>query len=258
MPFSFRRLACSAAVLGLVASFPLHTAFAESFNEEQRKEIGEIVRDYLIKNPEVLQEVMVELDKKQQEESSRAQSAALSESKDILYSSKHSSVVGNPEGNVTIVEFFDYNCGYCKRAVADLGELMKADPNLRVILKDLPVLGEDSVQASQVALAVQRQLSGEKLFKYHYDLMHSTGRVGAQQALAMAQSMGLDMERLRKDMKSDDIRAALQENYALGDKLGLSGTPAFVVGDTVVPGAVGKLPLQQMVANTRKCGKASC
>lgn len=258
MSFSISRLACTAAVIGMAAFGPATAVSAASFDDAQRKEIGEIVRDYLMKNPEVLQDVISELEKKQQEEAAKAQAAALQDAQDELFNSKHGSVVGNVNGTATVVEFFDYNCGYCKRAVSDLGDMMKSDPDLKVILKDLPVLGQDSVEAAQVALAVKQQLSGSKLFEYHYTLMHSKGRVGQQQALDLAESMGLDMDRLKKDMTSSDIKAALRENFALGDKLGLSGTPAFIIGGSVIPGAIGKKPLEQMVANTRKCGKATC
>ncbi|MEN3930970.1 DsbA family protein [Microvirga sp. W0021] len=254
----FSRLTCAAALLGLTALTPISSLHAANFNDSQRQEIGEIVRDYLMKNPEVLQDVIAELEKKQQEASTKAQASALKESHDTIYNSEHGSVVGNPSGDVTVVEFFDYNCGYCKRAVADLAEMMKADPKLKVVLKDLPVLGQESVEAAQVALAVKQQLTGDKLFKYHLDLMHSKGRVGKQQALDLAQNMGVDMARLQKDMASPEIKAALQENFTLGDKLGLTGTPAFIIADTVIPGAVGRMPLEQMVSNARKCGKASC
>ena len=126
------------------------------------------------------------------------------------------------------------------------------------MLKDFPVLGPDSVEASRVALAVKNQLQGEKLFDYHVKLMESRGRVNGERAIAFAKEMGVDVSRLQKDMDAAEIRAALQENVALGDKLGLSGTPAFIVGDEVIPGAVGHAPLKQVVAGVRQCGKASC
>lgn len=258
MFLSLRRLACTTAIIGLMAATPVHAVMAASFSDAQRQEIGEVVKDYLLKNPEILQEVMTELERRQQEELSKSQAAALNDMRDTLMDSSHGSVVGNPKGDVTLVEFFDYNCGYCKRAVADIGSMIKQDPNLRVVLKDMPVLGQESIDASHVSLAVKQQISGDKLFDYHSRLMLAKGRIGSAQALALAQEMGLDMARLKKDMDSQDIKAALQENFMLGDKLGLSGTPAFIVGGTVVPGAVGQKPLQTLVENTRKCGKATC
>jgi protein-disulfide isomerase len=167
-------------------------------------------------------------------------------------------VVGNPSGDVTLVEFFDYNCGYCKKALADVQTLMKSDSKLRVVLKDFPVLGPDSVEASRVALAVKNQLPAPKLFDYHVKVMDSRGRVNGERAMAVAKDMGVDMARLQKDVESPEVRNALQENMALGDKLSLTGTPAFIVGETVIPGAVGLDPLKQLVNNVRQCGKASC
>jgi protein-disulfide isomerase len=126
------------------------------------------------------------------------------------------------------------------------------------VLKDFPVLGPDSVEASRVALAAKEQLKGEKLFEYHARLMETRGRVGGERAMSLAKEMGLDLARLQKDMESPAVRTALQENVGLGDKLGLSGTPAFIVGDEVIPGAVGVEPLRKVVMNVRSCGKAEC
>jgi protein-disulfide isomerase len=216
------------------------------------------VKDYLLKNPEVLTEVIAELEKRQAEAQRVAQAGALKETRQTLLNAPHSFVVGNPSGDVTLVEFFDYNCGYCKQALADVRTLLKADPNLRVVLKDFPVLGPDSVEASRVALAAGKQLQGERLFDYHVKLMDNRGRVNGERALSVAKDMGLDMARLQKDMQGQDVQAALQENMGLGDKLSLSGTPAFIIGDQIIPGAVGLAPLKQVVANVRQCGKASC
>jgi protein-disulfide isomerase len=231
---------------------------AQPFDDQQRQAIGEIVKDYLLKNPEILTEVMGELEKRHSEAQRVAQSTALKESRETLLNAPHSFVAGNPKGDVTLVEFFDYNCGYCKRALSDVRTMVKSDPKLRVVLKDFPVLGPDSVEASRVALAVRNQLQGDKLFDYHAKVLESRGRVNGERAMAVAKDMGVDMARLQKDMDSPAIRAALQENVALGDKLGLSGTPAFIIGEEVIAGAVGIDPLKQVVAGIRECGKASC
>jgi protein-disulfide isomerase len=228
------------------------------FTEQQKQAIGEIVREYLLKNPELLQEVMAELEKRQSDLQRVAQASALKESRQTLLNAPHSIVAGNLQGDVTLVEFFDYNCGYCKRALADVRTLSKADPKLRIVLKDFPVLGPDSVEASRVSLAVKNQLQGEKLFDFHAKVMETRGRVNGERALAVAKEMGVDMARLQKDMDGPEIRTALQENVGLGDKLGLTGTPAFIIGDEIIPGAVGLEPLKQVVAGVRKCGKATC
>jgi protein-disulfide isomerase len=229
-----------------------------TFTPEQRQAIGEVVKEYLLKNPEVLQEAIAELERRQAETQKAAQASALSQSREALLNSPRDFAAGNPSGDVTLVEFFDYNCGYCKRALVDLQALMKADPKLKVVLKDFPVLGPESVEASRVALAAKKQLKGEKLFEYHVKLMETRGRVNGERAMAVAKEMGVDAARLQKDMEAPDVKATLQENVSLGDKLGLSGTPAFVVGDEVISGAVGLEPMRRTVAGVRQCGKAVC
>ena len=135
---------------------------------------------------------------------------------------------------------------------------MKADPKLRVVLKDFPVLGPDSVEASRIGVAAKQQLKGDRLFEYHTKLMETRGRVNGERAVAVAKEMGLDLAKLQKDAEADEAKAALQENVALGDKLGLTGTPAFVIGDEVISGAVGIEPMRKTIAGVRQCGRATC
>jgi len=167
-------------------------------------------------------------------------------------------VVGNPDGDVTLVEFFDYNCGFCKRAVSDMSRLLKDDAKLRVVMRDFPVLGQESLEASRIALAAKQQLTGERAFDYHRRLMAVKGRVGKEQAEAVAREMGLDMKRLAKDADSPAVVEALKESRELGDKLGLTGTPSFIIGDTIIPGAVGHDAMAEAIKSVRQCGKASC
>lgn len=255
MRLPFSRLAFAGA---LALAAPPALAQGVPFNDQQKQAIGQIVREYLLKNPEVLQEAMAELEKRQNEAQRQSQAQAVKDSRDYLLNSPNAIIAGNVSGDVTLVEFFDYNCGYCKRALTDVQALAKADPKLRVVLKDFPVLGPDSIEASQVALAVKNQLQGEKLFTYHVKLMETRGRVNGERAKAVAMEMGVDMTRLDKDMTAPEVRQALQTNVELGDKLGLTGTPAFIVGEEVISGAVGMDPLKAVVANVRKCGKADC
>jgi protein-disulfide isomerase len=255
LPFSALRLAVAALPLLLPLAAQAQPA---PFNDQQRQAIEGIVRDYLLKNPEILQDVMAELEKRQQEAQKAAQASALREQRDALLHSPRDIVTGNPSGDVTLVEFFDYNCGFCKRALSDVRNLTKTDPKLRVVLKDFPVLGPDSVEASRVSLAAKQQLKGEKLFDYHVKLMETRGRVNGERALALAKEMGLDMAKLQKDMEGPEIRATLQDTMKLGDQLGLTGTPAFVVGEEIISGAVGVDPLKRTVAGVRQCGKAVC
>ena len=231
---------------------------APVFSDQQRQAIESIVKEYLIKNPDVLQEAIAEGERRQMETQRLAQAAALKESKDALLNSPHDVVAGNPSGDVTLVEFFDYNCGYCRKALTDIQTLIKTDPKLRVVIKDFPVLGPESLEASQIALAVKQQAKGEKLFEFHQKLLESKGRVNGARALQVAKELGLDVARIQKDAAGPEVKAALAENRGLGDKLGLSGTPAFIIGEEIIPGAVGVDPIRKTIADVRQCGHASC
>jgi protein-disulfide isomerase len=258
--FSSRPIVAAATLLSAILAFATPAALAQSsaLNQAQREAVEQVIKEYLLKNPELIQDAIIELERRQQEAQKTAQKAALHDERATLLHSPRGNIVGNASGDVTLVEFFDYNCGYCKRALTDLRSLVKADPKLRVVLKDFPVLGPESVEASRVALAAKQQLKGDKLFDYHVKLMETRGRVNGERAQAVAKEMGLDMARLQKDLESEEIRAAIQENMMLADKLGLTGTPAFVIGEEIIAGAVGLEPIRKVVASTRQCGKAVC
>jgi protein-disulfide isomerase len=241
--------------LGLAAA--ALPAAAGEFSAAQTKEIGSIVRDYLVNNPEVLRDAMVELDRREKEAQQAAREKIISDNAN-LFSSPHQAVIGNPNGKVTLVEFFDYNCGYCKKALEDLAKLVKEDPNLRVVLKDFPVLGPGSVEAAQVASALRSQFSGDKFWAYHQKLLMTRGQIGKAQALAVAKEMGADMGKLDRDMANPDVKAGIQEVMQMADGLNLTGTPSWVVGKEVVVGAVGYDDLKGKIGNVAKCGKAVC
>ena len=255
----FSRLAHLAAGLclavALITPLPLQ---AQTFTDGQKDQIRSIIRDYLLQNPEVLQEAMVELEKKQKDAEKAAQTAAMKDFSGALVNSPRNIVVGNPQGDVTLVEFFDYNCGYCKRAAADLRDMMKSDLKLRVVLRDFPVLGPESVEASLVAIAAKNQIKPDKYWEFHQKLLDGRGRVGKEKAIAVAKEFGADAAKLEKDMQSPEVRAALEETMRIGDALKLQGTPAFIVGDEIIFGAVGEGPLKAAIASVRKCGKAAC
>ena len=254
---SLRFLSPAIAAVALLASVATN-ASAQSFSEPQRNEIQKIVRDYLLSNPEVLEEVSAELSKRQAQAEAAKQVAAVKQHADIIFNSPRGVVVGNPKGDVNFVEFFDYNCGYCKRAMTDMLELMKADPKLRVVLKEFPVLGQGSVEAAQVAIAVRMQdPSGKKYLDFHQKLLGGRGQADGARALAAAKEAGLDMARLEKDMKSSEVRDTLTENLKIAEEMGLNGTPSYVIGDQVVVGAIGLSGLKEKIA-TARCGKPSC
>lgn len=228
------------------------------FTDAQKAEIGSVMRDYLLKNPEVLREALLELQRREKADEELARKRVVAEQADKLFNSKYQAVLGNPNGKTTIVEFFDYNCGYCKRALDDMAKLLKSDPDLRVVLKDFPVLGPGSVEAAQIAQAVKKQLKGDKFWAFHSKLLSTRGQVGKAQAMAVAKETGVDMAQLEKDLASPEPRAGIAESMQLADSLGLTGTPSYVVGPDVVVGAVGYAELSSKLANVRKCGATAC
>jgi protein-disulfide isomerase len=238
-----------AAALALTAM----PAAAQDFSTAQRSEIAKIIRDYLIRHPEVLQEAMAELEKKQQLAEAEKARSAIKNHSEALFNSPRQVTLGNPQGDVTFVEFFDYNCGYCKRALNDMVELMAKDPKLKVVLKEFPVLGPSSVEVAQVGVAVRMQdKTGKKYFEFHQKLLTGRGQVDKAKALAAAKEIGLDMARLEKDLKSDEIGKTLEESMKLAEALGLNGTPSYVIGNDVVIGAVGQAALSQKIQAARK------
>ena len=240
------------------ASKPATPAPAGPAVTPDQARIEEIIHSYLVLHPEVLQEAIAELEKRQAQAEAEKHREAVKQNADALFNSPHQVVLGNPHGDVTFVEFFDYNCGYCKRALADMLELMKTDPKLKVVLKEFPVLGPGSVEAAKVAAAVRMQdKSGKKYLEFHQKLLGGRGQADKARALAVAKEVGFDVTRLEKDAESPEVRATIEESLKLAESLGLSGTPSYVVGPNVVVGAVGVDQLRQKV-NTARCGKAEC
>lgn len=234
------------------------TASAQSFSEQQKKEIQGIIKEYLIANPEVMEEVSNELAKRQAAAEAAKHAAAVKKNADLIFKSPRGVVVGHPEGDVNFVEFFDYNCGYCKRAMLDMMELMKADPKVRIVLKEFPVLGQGSVEAAQVGIALRMQdPTGKKYLDFHQKLLNGRGQADRAKATAAAKDSGADMARLEKDMTSPEIKATLEENFRIAEEMGMNGTPSYVIGEQVVVGAVGVESLKEKV-NIARCGKASC
>jgi protein-disulfide isomerase len=232
---------------------------AQTFSSEQRGEIERIIKEYLLSNPELLQDVMTELEKHQTAADAEKHRAAVAEHGAEIFTSPHQVTLGNPQGDVTLVEFFDYNCGYCKRAMADMLDLLKTDGSLKFVLKEFPVLGEGSVQAAQVAAAVRMQdkSGGKKYLEFHLKLLGGRGAADKARALAVAKETGFDLARIEKDIASDEVKTTIEENMKLAEALGLNGTPSYVVGKEVVVGAVGLASLKEKV-NTARCGKTDC
>jgi protein-disulfide isomerase len=225
----------------------------ETFSPAQAREIENIVKNYLVQHPEVLQDAMEALDRRQKEADADKARLTIKDNQATIFNSAHQVVLGNPQGKVTMVEFFDYNCAFCKRALADMLDLLKTDSDLKFVLKEFPVLGPGSVEAARVAVAARMQdPSGKKYMEFHQKLLGGRGPADKVRALAVAKDVGFDMTRLEKDMNSDEVKATIEENMKLADALGVNGTPSYVVGDEVVVGAVGLDELRAKIKNERK------
>lgn len=235
-----------------VAAAPL-AAHAQTLT---RGDVETIVREYLIANPEVLQEAFSALQEKRAAEAASARAGAITRNREALERSPHGPVLGNPDGDVTLVEFFDYNCGYCRHALADLDELIAADPNLRVVLREFPVLGEGSMRAAAVSVAVH-QVAPDKFAQFHHAVLSEEGRADEATALAVVDRLGIPRKAVETAMRSDAVRKTVEESFRLGQELKLDGTPSYVVGDAVEEGAVGADVLRGRV-NLARCGAATC
>lgn len=246
------------ALLGTALAFAALPAAAQALTAQQKGEIEALIRDYLLKNPELIQESLVELERRQKDAEQSARLRVIKDPNGPLLASKHNVVVGNPKGDVTIVEFFDYNCGFCKRGLADMEKLVKEDPNIRIIAKDFPILSAGSREAAAVALAVKQQVKPATFWNFHVKLMSVRGPVGQTQAMDVAKEVGADLGRILQDMEKPEVAAAIEETRALADSLGLTGTPSYVIGDEVVVGAVGYDKLKQRIDSIRKCGRSEC
>jgi protein-disulfide isomerase len=252
------------AALGFAAAFAAATATfalparADDFTPAQKQELGAFIRDYLVNNPDVLREAIEALDKRDKATAEADRHKVVANEAGPLFSSKYQATIGNPKATATLVEFFDYNCHFCKGALPDVTRLIKDDSKLKLVLKDFPVLGPGSVEAAKVASAARNQLPGDKFWAFHSKLLAMHGPIGKAEALAVAKELGLDMDKLAKDMESPDVKAGLDETMQLADALQINGTPTFVVGQDVVVGAVGYDQLKGKIDSVHKCGRVSC
>jgi protein-disulfide isomerase len=234
------------SVLG-VARPPL--AAASDFTADQKKEIEAIVGQYLKSHPDVLIDAIQAADDKLKADEKDKTAQALVAGRQQVYDDPQSPVAGNPNGNVTLVEFFDYRCPYCKQVEPSLEKLMGDDHQLKFVFKEFPVLGPESEVAARVALAARKQ---GKYDAFHRAMMGTTGHIDDAVIYKVAASVGLDVDRVKQDMNSPDIEKELKANLDLGNSLDLDGTPSFIVGDTIVPGAISVSDLKQLISDARK------
>ena len=237
-------LACA-----LVAAIPSHVRAAADFTPAQREAIEGIIHDYLMHNPDVLIEAIRGAEDKLNHEADAKAEKVLSDQRREIFDDPATPVGGNPRGDVTIVEFFDYRCPYCKQVLPSLQALLKEDQKLRFVYKEMPVLGPPSVTAAHAALAAQRQ---GKYGAFHHAMMATKGQITDETVYKVAGSVGLDVDRLKQDMSAPEIGQALKTNLALADALNIRGTPGFIIGNHIVPGAIDLDALRNMVAEARK------
>jgi len=222
---------------------------ATGLTEAQRQEVVALLRQALTEDPSILREALAAMQAAERQDRATAQQAAIAARADALLRDPADPVKGNPRGDVTLVEFFDARCGYCKVLHPTMEALLQADPNIRVVMKDLPILGPSSVVASRVLLAAQKQ---GKYLPLQAALMRL--RVEPSEAVlkAEAEKLGLDWARIQRDMNDPAVQQRLEGNLALARALSIEGTPALVIGTTLVPGAVDLPTLQQLVADARR------
>jgi protein-disulfide isomerase len=227
----------------------LRAPLAADFTPEQRKAIEAIIHDYLTKNPDVLLDALQAAEDKIKGEARDKAAQALSTRRREIFDDPETPFAGNPKGDVSLVEFFDYRCPYCKQVEPALEALLGEDRQLRFVYKEFPVLGPESVTASKAALAARKQGKYDAL---HRALMALKGQINETAVLKTAESVGVDVERLKRDMAAPEIARALKANTELADALEIRGTPGFVIGNDIVPGAIDLASLKELIATARK------
>ncbi len=220
--------------------------------EMSQSEFDQRVHNYILAHPEVLVEALQSLDARQRAADAAATKAALSKRADDLFRDKESPVGGNAQGDVTVVEFFDYNCPYCRQVAPVIEQAVADDPQLRIVYKEFPILGPDSLFAAKAALAAARQ---GKYGEFHKALYGVKSRVTEAVVMKVAAGIGLDMTRLKSDMQQPDIEGSISRNAELAQALGITGTPGFVVGDLIFPGATDLETMKKLIEQARSAGK---
>ncbi|HMR31841.1 MAG TPA: DsbA family protein [Geminicoccaceae bacterium] len=213
-----------------------------------REEIEKIVREYLMREPEVIYEAIQELQQRRAVAEAERQQQAVTANKAALFSSAEDPIIGNPEGDVALVQFFDYRCGYCRGMVPGLRSLVEKDKGLRIVMKEFPVLGPESTLAAHASLAAAQQ---GRYAEFHLAMMGSK-QLDEEAIMGIASRLGLDVDRLAADMKSESVQRTIDANARLASELGITGTPSFVIGDKLVPGAVDIAQLEGMIAARRQ------
>ena len=243
-PYIAPALACAL----LAVAMPRSVAGAD-ISPEQRKAIEGIIHDYLMENPDVLIEALRAAEAKADHDADAKAALVLKDRRSEVFDDPATPVGGNPQGDVTIVELFDYRCPYCKQVQPTLQTLLDQDHRLRFVYKEMPVLGPSSVLAAHAALAAQRQ---DKYEAFHTAMMAAKGQITEDVVYKVAGSIGLDLDRLKRDMAAPEIERAVKANLALAKALEIHGTPGFIIGEHIVPGAIDLDALKNLIEEVRK------
>ena len=243
------------AISALVLLFPATATFA--LDDNDKAEIRKIIRSYLLENPELMLEVQQALEAKQQQQAKEQARLALVENHKEIFESENQANVGNLNGDVTVVEFFDYNCGFCQRAMDDMNVLLSIDPNIKFVMKELPILSPGSVEASRVSTAVYRNYP-DKYLEFHNRLLGLQGEKNGERALEIVESLEMDRGIIEQMAGEESVVDTFRENNRLATSLGINGTPSYVIGDEVIFGALGHQVLKSKIDNVRKCGSTVC
>lgn len=217
----------------------------------EEKALDAAIRAYLLEHPEVIIESLEKYEAQARAKQERATADTLAANQDSIYNHPMTPVTGDPKGDVTIVELFDYQCGYCKRTLQTVLDLQKEDPRLRFIWKELPILGPTSEYAARAAMAANKQ---DKYLAFHTVVMGARGRLTPDRVLKLAAKAEIDVERLKRDMEDPAIKKYLQETVELARKLGVTGTPGFIIGGKLFPGAIDKEHMKKLIAEARATG----
>jgi len=247
MPLRFLFVALLALSVFVVIRPPM--ASASDFTADQKKEIEAIIGAYLKDHPDVLIDAIQAADDKLKADAKDKASQALAAHRQQVFDDPQTPVAGNPRGDVTLVEFFDYRCPYCKQVEPSLERLLGDDHQLRFVFKEFPVLGPDSDTAARVALAAKKQ---GKYDAFHRAMMNTSGHIDETVIYKVAASVGVDVDQAKRDMNSPELDGELKANLDLGKALDLDGTPSFIVGSTIVPGAISASDLKRLIADARK------
>ena len=233
-------------VTALIVGMTPMASFADDISEAR---IKELVLEAIRENPQIVLEAVEILRLQDAEAQAQAQVNILTDQRDLIENDPNAPVLGNPDGDVTVVEFFDYNCPYCRRAMPVVQELLELDPNIRLVYREWPILGEGSVFAARAALASRNQ---GKYEEFHWAMMGMNGRAEEASVLRIAREIGLDIDQLKADMDAPEVDEHIQTTMRLTQALGFSGTPSFVIGENLVPGLVGVGELLDLVEETRE------